>query len=78
MDAPDRLLRVAGDEPLHVLGQPRPVARQAGVTKARAAHGQERILVHCAMTSKRGKTLSFDKETGKSLIEIINKYKQVG
>jgi len=37
----------------------------AGFEKARAAHGQERILVHCAMTSKRGKTLSFDKETGK-------------
>ncbi|MBK6705959.1 MAG: SDR family oxidoreductase [Sphingomonadales bacterium] len=37
----------------------------AGFAKARAAHGQERVLVHCAMTSKRGKTLSFDKETGK-------------
>lgn len=37
----------------------------AGFEKARAAHGQERILVHCAMTSKRGKTLSFDKTTGK-------------
>lgn len=37
----------------------------AGFAKARAAHGQERILVHCAMTSKRGKTLSFDKESGK-------------
>ena len=35
----------------------------AGFDKARAAHGQERVLVHCAMTSKRGKTLSFDKET---------------
>ncbi|MBI1210880.1 MAG: SDR family oxidoreductase [Alphaproteobacteria bacterium] len=35
----------------------------AGFEKARAAHGQERVLVHCAMTSKRGKTLSFDKET---------------
>lgn len=34
-----------------------------GFEKARAANGQERILVHCAMTSKRGKTLSFDKET---------------
>ena len=30
----------------------------AGFAKARAAHGQERVLVHCAMTSKRGKTLS--------------------
>ena len=37
----------------------------AGFEKARTAHGQERILVHCAMTSKRGKTLSFDKTAGK-------------
>ena len=36
----------------------------AGFAKARAAHGQERITVHCAMTSKRGKTLAFDKERG--------------
>lgn len=35
-----------------------------GYAKARAAHGQERICVHCAMTSRRGKTLAFDKETG--------------
>ena len=33
----------------------------AGFERARAAHGQERVLVHCAMTSRRGKTLSFDK-----------------
>ncbi len=37
----------------------------AGFAKARAAHGQERITVHCAMTSRRGKTLAFDKEAGK-------------
>lgn len=36
----------------------------AGFEKARAAHGQERITVHCAMTSRRGKTLAFDKEKG--------------
>ncbi|MFP5461170.1 MAG: SDR family NAD(P)-dependent oxidoreductase [Gammaproteobacteria bacterium] len=36
-----------------------------GYAKARAAHGQERILVHCAMTSRRGKTLAFDKATNK-------------
>ncbi|MEQ9316861.1 MAG: SDR family oxidoreductase [Henriciella sp.] len=36
---------------------------EAGFAKARKAHGQERITVHCAMTSGRGKTLSFDKET---------------
>lgn len=35
----------------------------AGFERARAAHGQERILVHCAMAARRGKTLSFDKET---------------
>ena len=37
----------------------------AGFAQARAAHGQEQITVHCAMTSKRGKTLAFDKEAGK-------------
>lgn len=36
-----------------------------GFAAARAAHGQERICVHCAMTSRRGKTLAFDKETGR-------------
>ncbi len=36
----------------------------AGFEAARAAHGQERILVHCAMASSRGKTLAFDKEAG--------------
>jgi NAD(P)-dependent dehydrogenase (short-subunit alcohol dehydrogenase family) len=35
-----------------------------GLAKARAAHGQERVCVHCAMTSRRGKTLSRDRETG--------------
>ena len=37
----------------------------AGFANARAAHGQERITVHCAMTSRRGKTLAFDKELGR-------------
>jgi NAD(P)-dependent dehydrogenase (short-subunit alcohol dehydrogenase family) len=37
----------------------------AGYAKARAAHGQERVLVHCAMTSRRGKTLAWDKDAGK-------------
>ena len=36
----------------------------AGFDKARAAHGQERVTVHCAMTSRRGKTVGWDKETG--------------
>jgi NAD(P)-dependent dehydrogenase (short-subunit alcohol dehydrogenase family) len=35
-----------------------------GYARARAAHGQERVCVHCAMTSRRGKTLAYDKETG--------------
>ena len=33
-----------------------------GFEAARAAHGQERVTVHCAMASKRGKTLGWDKE----------------
>jgi NAD(P)-dependent dehydrogenase (short-subunit alcohol dehydrogenase family) len=37
----------------------------AGFEKARAAHGQERITVHCAMTSKGGKTLSWDKDNAR-------------
>ncbi|MGE4322835.1 MAG: SDR family NAD(P)-dependent oxidoreductase [Sphingobium sp.] len=36
----------------------------AGFDKARAAHGQERILVHCAMTARGGKTVSTDRATG--------------
>ena len=36
----------------------------AGFDAARAAQGQERICVHCAMASTRGKTLAYDKETG--------------
>lgn len=36
----------------------------AGFEKARAANGQERILVHCAQVSKGGKTVGFDKTTG--------------
>lgn len=36
----------------------------AGFEKARAAHGQERALIHCAQVSKGGKTVSRDRETG--------------
>ena len=36
----------------------------AGFEAARAAHGQERITVHCAMASRRGKTLGWDKASG--------------
>jgi NAD(P)-dependent dehydrogenase (short-subunit alcohol dehydrogenase family) len=37
---------------------------EAGYAKARAAHGQERIVVHCAMVTGGGKTVSWDKEKG--------------
>lgn len=36
----------------------------AGFEKARAAHGLERVLVHCAVVAGGGKTVSFDKTTG--------------
>ena len=36
----------------------------AGFAQARAAHGQERVLVHCAQTSRGGRTVSRDRETG--------------
>jgi NAD(P)-dependent dehydrogenase (short-subunit alcohol dehydrogenase family) len=36
-----------------------------GFAEARAAHGQERICVHCAQVSKGGKTLAYDRETGR-------------
>ena len=34
----------------------------AGFERARAAHGQERALVHCAMVAGGGKTVGWDKE----------------
>ncbi|MEP6867073.1 MAG: SDR family oxidoreductase [Novosphingobium sp.] len=36
----------------------------AGFDAARASHGQERILVHCAQVSKGGKTVGRNRETG--------------
>ena len=36
----------------------------AGFEKARAAHGQERITVHCAMANRKGKTVGRNRETG--------------
>ena len=36
----------------------------AAFEKARAANGQERIVVHCAMVAGGGKTVGFDKTTG--------------
>ena len=35
-----------------------------GFAEARSAFGQERILVHCAMTTKGGKTVGRNRETG--------------
>ena len=37
---------------------------EAGFAKARAAHGQERVVVHCAVVAGGGKTVSFDKKAG--------------
>lgn len=36
----------------------------AGFEKARAAHGQERVTVHCAMANRKGKTVGRNRETG--------------
>lgn len=36
----------------------------AGFEKARAAQGQERVLVHCAMVNRKGKTVGRNKQTG--------------
>ncbi|MCJ2185374.1 SDR family oxidoreductase [Novosphingobium beihaiensis] len=35
---------------------------EAGFAKAREAHGQERIVVHCAIVAGGGKTVSWDKK----------------
>lgn len=37
----------------------------AGFEAARAANGQERVVVHCAVVSGGGKTVGYDKKTGK-------------
>jgi len=36
----------------------------SGLAVARGAHGQERVLVHCAMANRKGKTVGRNKETG--------------
>jgi NAD(P)-dependent dehydrogenase (short-subunit alcohol dehydrogenase family) len=36
----------------------------AGFDAARAANGQERVLVHCAMANRKGKTVGRNRETG--------------
>lgn len=35
-----------------------------GFARAREAHGQERVLVHCAQVARRGKTVGRNRETG--------------
>ena len=35
-----------------------------GFEQARTAHGQERVVIHCAQVSRAGKTVSFNKKTG--------------
>ena len=37
---------------------------EAGFAAARDLNGQERVLIHCAMASKGGKTVNKDRETG--------------
>lgn len=46
----------------------------AAFDQARAAHGQERILVHCAVAVKGGKTLTRDRETGEYKRHSIEDY----
>ncbi len=36
----------------------------SGLRKARSGHGQERVLVHCAMAQRKGRTISRNKATG--------------
>lgn len=44
---------------------------EAGFTKARAAHGQERIMVNCAGIVSGEKTASRDKKTGATLAHTL-------
>jgi NAD(P)-dependent dehydrogenase (short-subunit alcohol dehydrogenase family) len=52
----------------------------AGFAKARAAHGQERILVNCAGTGNAAKTAGRDKKTGEAIhfpIDAFNRIIQI-
>ena len=52
----------------------------AGFAKARAAHGQERILVNCAGTGNAVKTAGRDKKTGEPMhfpIDAFNRIIQI-
>ncbi|WP_176590598.1 SDR family NAD(P)-dependent oxidoreductase [Sphingobium sp. EM0848] len=49
----------------------------AGFAKARAAHGQERILIACAGRGNAGKTASRDRETGEIKIFRSEDFNQI-
>ena len=49
----------------------------AAFVKARAAHGQERILVNCAGTGKSVKTASRDRETGEARHYPLDLFEQL-
>src|ERR1700744_3660378 len=52
----------------------------AGFAKARAAHGQERILINCAGTGNAVKTAGRDKKTGEAVhfpIDAFNRIIQI-
>lgn len=49
----------------------------AGLDKARAAHGQERILVNCAGIAIGAKTASRDRETGKTVPHSLEAFARV-
>jgi NAD(P)-dependent dehydrogenase (short-subunit alcohol dehydrogenase family) len=49
----------------------------AGLDKARAAHGQERVLVNCAGIAIGAKTASRDRETGKTVPHSLEAFARV-
>src|SRR5947208_9224981 len=50
---------------------------EEGFKKARAAHGQERILVNCAGTGNAAKTASRDKRTGEIKFSRAKDYDRI-
>lgn len=49
----------------------------ASFAKARAAHGQERIMVNCAGTGAPGKVVSRDRETGEAKRYDLNTFRRI-
>jgi NAD(P)-dependent dehydrogenase (short-subunit alcohol dehydrogenase family) len=49
----------------------------AGLSKARGAHGQERVLVNCAGIAIGAKTASRDRETGKTVPHSLEAFSRV-